>query len=248
MYRKRNGFEDCVWFDLQLASGSDTSSQSSQDARAASLFGPNGAEAAARRASDGAVRRKARASSTISLAAGDDIIRTPQLEDRDADDDDDDADVEERRLRRQAPTPQREVADAAAPSDAGVVSLNVTSSPTPSRKAIISPFGSPSTWIGGQSGADSSTSDVHINGDHVTQVRVDASSVLPATDADRDAGATPPPAPLIPPPPLPVEEDRDQEEQWTHFAAPAPPTPPTASVVSVVHVEPQSPSNGPIDG
>ena len=81
-----------------------------------------------------------------------------------ADDDDDDDDG----VAEDAGPAAAAAAVAASTNDAGVVSLNVTASPTPSRTAasIISPFGSPSTWLVG----DSLTSDVHINGDHVTQV------------------------------------------------------------------------------
>jgi hypothetical protein len=44
---------------------------------------------------------------------------------------------------------------------------------------VISPFGSPSGWIAPSPGAVDKTSNVHINGDHVTQVRVDAIVLTP---------------------------------------------------------------------
>lgn len=71
--------------------------------------------------------------------------------------------------------------------------------------SVISPFGSPSGWISGQSSTetgqqtevtgaaavagsvgDSKTSSVHINGDHVTQVRVDAIVLTPSTAERRN--------------------------------------------------------------
>lgn len=74
-------------------------------------------------------------------------------------------------------------------------------SPSPSAAAavsVISPFGSPSGWIapGGAAAAASpeavdKTSSVHINGDHVTQVRVDAIVLTPESSSSSGGGAPP---------------------------------------------------------
>lgn len=81
------------------------------------------------------------------------------------------------------------------------VRLSVTSPPpafanpvgalSPPSASVISPFGSPSGWISGRDGGEGAvaaagsstdkTSNVHINGDHVTQVRVDALVLTPTT-------------------------------------------------------------------
>ena len=148
-----------------------------------------------------------------------------------------DSSAEERSHQAEETPPQAEAEPAAAAEAApplanssGVVSLNVTASPA-RHATLISPFGSPSTWI---VSGDGQTSDVHINGDHVTQVRVDASSVL--RSADQRPETPPPAAPLLPPPPLldmDQVEDRDQNEEWTRFAIPAPVLSPATSPVNV---------------
>lgn len=84
------------------------------------------------------------------------------------------------------------------------VRLSVTSPPpafanpagalSPPQASVISPFGSPSGWISGQqqeaakegATAVDKTSNVHINGDHVTQVRVDAIVLTPSTSQRRN--------------------------------------------------------------
>lgn len=84
------------------------------------------------------------------------------------------------------------------------VRLSVTSPPpafansagalSPPQGSVLSPFGSPSGWISGQqqeaakegATAVDKTSSVHINGDHVTQVRVDAIVLTPSTGQRRN--------------------------------------------------------------
>lgn len=65
------------------------------------------------------------------------------------------------------------------PAFAGALSPSSTSASV----SVISPFGSPSGWIAPAAapspGAVDKTSNVHINGDHVTQVRVDAIVLTP---------------------------------------------------------------------
>lgn len=61
------------------------------------------------------------------------------------------------------------------PAFAGALSPSSTSASV----SVISPFGSPSGWIAPSPGAVDKTSNVHINGDHVTQVRVDAIVLTP---------------------------------------------------------------------
>ena len=64
-------------------------------------------------------------------------------------------------------------------------------SPPSASASVISPFGSPSGWISsgqeepvaGAVAATDKTSNVHINGDHVTQVRVDAIVLTPESSS-----------------------------------------------------------------
>lgn len=91
------------------------------------------------------------------------------------------------------------------PPKEGGVRVSVTSPPgllsSPAVGSVISPFGSPSTWISeDQHGATADTSNVRINGDHVTQVRVDA-LVLESHHPVAAAASA-----------VPAEEDRDQSE------------------------------------
>lgn len=119
--------------------------------------------------------------------------KRPNEDDDDADDDDDDADEEEEVSQgRRSRTPP--------PKSRDGVRLSVTSPPpafannstalSPPSASVISPFGSPSGWISsgheaGTASAERKTSNVHINGDHVTQVRVDAIVLTPSTSTDR---------------------------------------------------------------
>lgn len=90
------------------------------------------------------------------------------------------------------------------PPKEGGVRVSVTSPPgllsSPAVGSVISPFGSPSTWISEDHGATADKSNVRINGDHVTQVRVDA-LVLESHHPVAAAAAA-----------VPAEEDRDQSE------------------------------------
>lgn len=109
------------------------------------------------------------------------------MDDGDKDDDDDDEVISQGRRSnsRTPPTPTKK--------DGGV-RLSVTSPPPafagalspPASVSVISPFGSPSGWIGApNSGANggAAAGDVHINGDHVTQVRVDAIVLKPESSS-----------------------------------------------------------------
>ena len=91
------------------------------------------------------------------------------------------------------------------PPKEGGVRVSVTSPPgllsSPAVGSVISPFGSPSTWISEDHGATADKSNVRINGDHVTQVRVDALVLESHHPVAAVAAAA-----------VPAEEDRDQSE------------------------------------
>lgn len=81
------------------------------------------------------------------------------------------------------------LATASSPASSTVTG-GAASALSPPMASVISPFGSPSGWITSSGRlTDAATSpvldhaSVHINGDHVTQVRVDASVLVPSADS-----------------------------------------------------------------
>lgn len=132
--------------------------------------------------------------------------RTPAGDEDDGEDEEDSDDGRKSRSKTPPPAASRE----------GGIRVSVTSPPSSllspagaGQPSLVSPFGSPSTWIttkpdGGTEGttaptavaaSTAGTNNVRINGDHVTQVRVDALVLEPDHHQRR-----------------PAEEDRDQGE------------------------------------
>ncbi|XP_046463580.1 protein lin-2-like isoform X5 [Daphnia pulex] len=92
-------------------------------------------------------------------------------------------------------------------------------SPSAAAVSVISPFGSPSGWIapGGAAAAASpeavdKTSSVHINGDHVTQVRVDAIVLTPESSSSSGGGAPPRRGNPIRQPEATADDERDDDD------------------------------------
>ena len=119
--------------------------------------------------------------------------KTDGVDDDDDEDDDEVISQGHRSSSRTPPPPVSQLQTPIAKRDGGV-RLSVTSPPpafagalspssTCASVSVISPFGSPSGWIAPAAapspGAVDKTSNVHINGDHVTQVRVDAIVLTP---------------------------------------------------------------------
>lgn len=117
-----------------------------------------------------------------------------KMDDGDKDDDDEDEVISQgHRSKSRTPPPSTPTV----PKKDGGVRLSVTSPPPafagalspPASVSVISPFGSPSGWIDAASsgrdanGAAGAAGDVHINGDHVTQVRVDAIVLTPESSS-----------------------------------------------------------------